>query len=129
MFETFIVALDPGRNIGVAFVSKDGKLGFHTVLDLAKLEGLEFPPSTTVLVGDGTGSDVVQKLLAKKGMRFEVVDEWGSSLTARKLYFRDQPPRGLQRLLPQGMRNPPRLVDDYAAYALALAYLAKRTNS
>ena len=124
-----IVALDPGRNIGVAFVSKDGVLGFHKVLDLAQLETLEFPPTATVLVGDGTGSDTVKNLLTKKGIEFEVVDEWGSSLTARNLYFRDRPPRGLRRLLPQGMRTPPGLIDDYAAYALALAYLAKLGNS
>ena len=91
--EACVVALDPGRNIGVAFVSKDGVLGFHAVLDLAQLEGLEFPPAT-VLVGNGTGSDTVKNLLTKRGIHFEVVDEWGSSLTARKLYFRDQPPTG-----------------------------------
>ena len=125
MPEAVIVALDPGRNIGVAFVSKGGTLGFHDVLDSAKLSTLEFPPHATVLVGDGTGSNVVQKLLSKRGIQFEIVDEWGSSLTARKLYFRDQPPRGLQRFLPEGMRTPPGLIDDYAAYALALAYLNK----
>lgn len=125
VIETFIVALDPGRNIGVAFVSEDGTLGFHAVLDLTQLERLEFPPTAIVLVGNGTGSDTVKKLLIKRGIKFEVVDEWGSSLTARKLYFRDQPPKGLRCLLPQGMRTPPGLIDDYAAYALALAYLNK----
>lgn len=124
-----IIALDPGRNIGVAFVSSDGVLGFHNVMDLGQLERLEFPPNTTVLVGDGTGSEVVQKLLVQRDIKFEVVDEWGSSLTARKLYFCDQPPRGLQRLLPQGMRSPPVLIDDYAAYALALAYLGELGRS
>lgn len=125
MPEAVIVALDPGHNIGVAFVSRNGALGFHDVLDSAKLSTLEFPPHATVLVGDGTGSNVVQKLLSRRGVQFEIVDEWGSSLTARKLYFRDQPPRGLQRFLPEGMRTPPGLIDDYAAYALALAYLNK----
>ncbi len=125
MPEAVIVALDPGRNIGVAFVSRNGALGFHDVLDSAKLSTLEFPAGSTVLVGDGTGSRTVQKLLATRGIQYEVVDEWGSSLTARKLYFHDQPPRGLQRLLPPGMRTPPGLIDDYAAYALALAYLNK----
>ena len=124
-----IVALDPGRNIGVAFVARDGTLGFHDVLELAQLETLEFPPTATVLVGDGTGSDIVKTLLTRRGIKFEIVDEWGSSLTARKLYFRDQPPKGLRRLLPQGMRTPPGLIDDYAAYALALAYLAKAERS
>ena len=95
-----IVALDPGRNIGVAFVAEDGTLGFHTVMDLERLKKLEFPKAATVLVGDGTGSDTVKKLLTARGIQYEIVDEWGSSLTARKLYFLDQPPKGLRRLLP-----------------------------
>lgn len=123
-----IVALDPGRNIGVAFVSGEGRLGFHKVLTVAQLETLAFPAGATVLVGDGTGSAVVQELLTKRGLSCEVVDEWGSSLAARSLYFRDHPPTGLQRFLSRGMRTPPELIDDYAAYALALAYLAKKVD-
>ncbi len=124
-----IVALDPGRNIGVAFVSTTGQLGFHKVLTLTDLEGLVLPKGVKVLVGDGTGSGVVQKLLQTRGVGYEVVDEWGSSLAARSLYFCDHPPQGLQRFLPKGMRTPSGLTDDYAAYALALAYLAKKADT
>ncbi len=124
-----IVALDPGRNIGVAFVTAAGELGFHKVLTLAQLEGLELPGGAKVLVGDGTDSQAVQQLLQKRRIGYEVVDEWGSSLEARSLYFRDHPPRGLQRFLPAGMQTPPGLIDDYAAYALALSYLAKTERS
>lgn len=124
-----IVALDPGRNIGVAFVGADGSLGFHAVVTAARLETLRLPEGAKVLVGDGTGSEVLGKLLRRRGVAYEVVDEWGSSLAARTLYFREHPPRGLQRLLPAGMRTPPELIDDYAAYALALAYLAKNAGS
>ncbi len=123
-----IVAFDPGKNIGVAFVSGDGSLGFHAVMTIADLETLPFPTPATVLVGDGTGSNAVQQLLRRRDMTYEVVGEWGSRLVARSLYFRDHPPRGLQRLLPKGMRTPPELVDDYAAYALALTYLAKKSD-
>lgn len=124
-----IVALDPGRNIGVAFVTATGVLGFHKVLALADVEVLVLPEGAKVLVGDGTGSSVVQKLLQKRGVGYEVIDEWGSSLAARRLYFRDHPPRGVQRFLPAGMRTPLELIDDYAAYALALTYLAKNTDN
>lgn len=124
-----IVALDPGRNIGVAFVTEAGELGFHEVMTLAELGGLEFPVEATVLVGDGTGSRTVRELLQKRRIGYQVVDEWGSSLTARALYFRDHSPRGWQRFLPAGMRTPPGLIDDYAAYALALSYLAKTERS
>ena len=124
-----IVALDPGRNLGVAFVHADGTLGFHQVLNLPGLKTLLFPADAIILVGDGTGSDAVQDLLARRGLVHRVVDEWGSSLAARELYFRDHPPRGLMRLLPKGLRTPPELIDDYAAYALALAYLARPGRS
>ena len=42
---------------------------------------------------------------------------------ARPLYFRDHPPKGLMRFLPRGLWSPPELIDDYAAYAIALRYL------
>lgn len=120
-----LVALDPGQNLGVAFVHADGSLGFHAVVTLEHLQTLDLPDGAKVLVGDGTGSKAVQNVLKSRNVVYEVVDEWGSSLAARELYFRDHPPRGLQRFLPKGMRTPPELIDDYAAYALALAYLTK----
>ncbi len=124
-----LVALDPGKNLGVAFVYNDGKLGFHTVMTLEQLETLVLPEFAKIIVGDGTGSGAVQKVLRNRNLSYEVVDEWGSSLAARNLYFRDHPPKGLQRLLPKGLRSPPELIDDYAAYALALAYLTKLGRS
>lgn len=123
-----LVAFDPGRNIGVAFVTSAGELGFHRVLTLAQLGALSLPAGVTILVGDGTGSAKVQDVLRRRGFSYEVVDERGSSLAARSLYFRDHPPKGWQRLLPPGLRTPPELIDDYAAYALALAYLTKKLD-
>lgn len=124
-----LVALDPGKNLGVAFVHADGSLGFHAVVTLEQLTTLDLPEGATVLVGDGTGSGAVQKVLKSRNVTYEIVDEWGSSLAARDLYFRDHPPKGLQRFLPKGLRTPPELIDDYAAYALALAYLSKLGRS
>lgn len=123
-----IVAFDPGKNVGVAFVTSTGELTFHGVLSLTEVTTLPLPGGAHILVGDGTGSAKVQDLLRRRGLSYEVVDERGSSLAARSLYFRDHPPRGWRRLLPPGMRTPPELTDDYAAYALALAYLAKKSE-
>lgn len=117
-----LIAFDPGRNIGVAFVSAEGKLLDAKVIDMTQLETLELPPAS-LLIGDGTGSKIVQAVLQKRGYTFELVDETGTTLEARALYFKDHPPRGLFRLLPAGMRPPPALLDHYAAYAIALRYL------
>jgi hypothetical protein len=124
-----LIALDPGKNVGVAFVSRSGTLLFHEVLELEQLTELEFPPEATLLVGNGTGTQDVQVVLKGLGLAYNVVDEWGTSLAARKLYFRDHPPKGFGRLVPEGMRSPPELIDDYAAYALALEYLESTAKS
>ena len=121
-----IVALDPGRNIGVAFVSDSGDLLKRAIVDSQGLAALAIPEDATVLVGDGTGSNELRKRLEGLGHAVEVVLERSTSLEARQLYFRDHSPRGLQRLLPVGMRSPPVPIDDYAAYAIVLRWLQQR---
>jgi hypothetical protein len=54
-----------------------------------------------------------------------VVDERYSSLEARNRYWQMYPPRGLTRLLPEGMRTPPRPVDDIVAIVLIERYLER----
>lgn len=121
-----IVAFDPGRNIGVAFVTESGRLERRTIVDSAALRTLDLPHGATILVGDGTGSRELVSQLSEVGLQPEVVGERSTTLAARSLYFRDHPPKGWQRLLPTGMRSPPRPLDDYAAYAIALRWLETR---
>jgi hypothetical protein len=117
-----IIALDPGRNLGVAWVSQEARLLRHEIISLSDLHTLELDQAT-LLVGDGTGTEAVQTILKSRGLRFIVVDEKGTTLEARHLYFQDYPPKGLMRFLPRGLWSPPRPIDDYAAYAIALRYL------
>lgn len=50
------------------------------------------------------------------------VDERNTTLEARDRYWMLFPPRGLQRLIPSGLRLPPRPVDDVAALLLLERY-------
>ena len=102
---------------------RDGTVERLAVLTADDLGRLELPPNGIVLVGDGTGSGAVVEQLRARGLEPTLVDERGTTLAARELYFRDHPPRGLSRLLPPGMRAPHRPIDDYAAYAIALRWL------
>ena len=79
-------------------------------------------------MGDGTGSEAVVALLERRGLAPEMVPEAGTSLEARALYFQANEPRGLARLVPVGLRVPPGLIDDYAAYAIALRWLRERAG-
>jgi RNase H-fold protein (predicted Holliday junction resolvase) len=52
-----------------------------------------------------------------------LVDERYSTLEARDRYWQMYPPKGLARLIPQGLRQPPRPVDDIVAILLIERYL------
>lgn len=117
-----ILAFDPGKNIGVALVNAAGELRYSTIITLTELERLEIPVGTTLLVGDGTGSRQVQTVLRARRLSFAVVDETGTSLEARALYWQHHKPTGWQRFLPQGLRVIAN-VDGMAAYAIALRWL------
>lgn len=123
---TVILALDPGFNLGAAWVRPDGSLERLALLRAEDADRVELPARGPVLVGDGTGSGELVARLRARGATPLVVDERDTTLIARELYFRDHPPRGLQRLLPPGLRSPPRNLDDYAAYAIALRWLERR---
>ena len=117
-----IVGLDPGKNVGVAFVHHD-ELVYRAVITLEALRTLRLPRGATLVIGNGTGAEAVKEVLRARALSFAVLDEMGTTLEARALYFKDHPPRGLLRLLPKGLRSPPKLIDDYAAYAIVLRYL------
>jgi hypothetical protein len=120
-----VAAFDPGRNIGFALVDGQGNLLESRVVERDELSGLEIPEGAITVVGDGTGSAELIRLLGPRGKEAAVVDETGTSLEGRRLYFRDRPPRCPWRWLPRGMWWTSRQIDDYAAYAIALRYLLR----
>lgn len=119
-----IAAFDPGRNIGFALVDGHGKLVRAAVLADADLDTLQLPEGCTVVIGDGTGSAHLVEHLERLGVKGTLFNEAFTTLDARQLYYRHNPPRGLVRLIPAGLRMPPGSLDEYAAYALALRFLA-----
>ncbi len=123
-----VVAFDPGRRVGIAWVSPGGSLLRHAVIGSAELPRVPVPADARVVIGDGTGSRALAAALRALGFDPELVDEAGTSEIGRMLYWRRHPPRGIGRLVPLGLRVPPRPVDDFAAYAIALRVLGRRTG-
>jgi transcriptional accessory protein Tex/SPT6 len=72
-----------------------------------------------VAVGNGTGSREAAKLFGRLGVQVVVVDESGTTLEARRLYWGLHTPSWWQRCLPRVMWFPPRPLDDMAAWAIA----------
>ncbi len=81
-----------------------------------------------VVIGDQTSAkDWFEQLAGHlpEPVRVVLVDERYSSLEARERYWQMYPPTGLARLIPKGMRVPPRPVDDIVAIVLIERYLAQ----
>ena len=132
-----MLAIDPGSDkCGVAIVDDGASLLFHEVVSTAALgEHLasalrQFSPRR-VLLGDGTMSrglrPLIEKIIGESGLAIavEVVSERHTTERARNEYWRHNPPKGLWRLVPLGLQVPPVPYDDYAAYCMALDFLAR----
>jgi RNase H-fold protein (predicted Holliday junction resolvase) len=76
-----------------------------------------------IVMGDRTMAKQWQQRLAVLGLPIALTDEHNSSLEARGLYWEMYPPQGLQKLIPEGMRLPPRPIDDLVAIILVRRYL------
>jgi hypothetical protein len=78
-----------------------------------------------VLVGNGTGSGPWLLRLQSLAVPVQAVEEAGTTLAARQRYWQLEPARGWRRLLPKGLRLPPRDVDDVVAQLLLERHLGR----
>ena len=136
-----LAGIDPGRwKTGFA-LAEEGRLLFSAIIPSDKREILieairsgswellaewrqegsvgELPKTApeAVYVGSGTSSAEFRAALP---FPHKVVEEYGTTLEAREIYWRLHAPRGLMKLVPTSLRTPPRNVDDLAAYAILL---------
>lgn len=136
MVETVILGFDPGRDkCGIALVGRERKLYYHQVVPaenaIATIAAIlqQFPISLIVMGDQTTAKGWRQKIIQElPAISIVMVDERYTSLEARDRYWQMYPPTGLSRLIPQGMRQPPRPVDDIVAILLIEKYLNSMTN-
>ena len=137
---TMFCGIDPGRfKIGVAFADGSRLLfsaivpkadedtlcgalrsGVWGALDAWRREGsvsdIEGRALDGIYIGDGTSSGELRGKLAD--LNPEIVNEYGTTLVGRALYWKLHPPAGLWRLVPVSLRTPPRDIDDLAAFCI-----------
>ena len=150
-----IFGLDPGRDkVGWALTDEAGDLclsgiiptaGFDFLLSLLRERIIEeealrpwiLERRTCVqrgelqrlALGDGTSSHWFVNRLVSEGIDFSLVNERGTTLEARVLYWKLHKPSLWRRLLPRSLWVPPRPVDDLAAWAIVLRALSKEKPS
>ncbi len=128
---SMILGFDPGRDkCGVAIADKKGDIYYHEVIESSQailtINYLIKQFSIILLVmGNQTTSKQWKKQLENElliTVPITLIDERNSTLEARDRYWEMYPPQGLMRLLPKGMRNPPRPIDDIVAILLIERY-------
>lgn len=134
-----VLAIDPGRSkCGVAVASPGdngrAKSHFREIVATERLVArvlqiLPEHPVDAVLIGDGTQSAPLVRALREilpPGLPLEPVPEAFTSQRARERLAKESLPRGIARLIPAGLRTPPRAYDDYVALLLAEDWFAAR---
>ena len=151
--EYIVLGIDPGRDkTGFAFVDDRGALLASGIFPSneadnffsAVLAGREYFSSWLIegsaeslhenllsaikfiAIGDGTHSkNFTERVRESLPCEILTVDERNTTLEARGLYWKIHRPSFLMRLIPEGVRVPARVLDDLAAWAIALRGLKK----
>lgn len=126
-----ILAIDPGNNkCGLALLNEDAEVLEQKIIPrqdiIAILTNYYSKDSISALViGQSSFGKDLEKELSKAGLNFNIVtiSEKDSTLEARKLYWQNNPAKGLWAIIPATLRFPLVPIDDYAAIILGNRYL------
>jgi RNase H-fold protein (predicted Holliday junction resolvase) len=131
-----ILGFDPGKDkCGVAVMDGSRTLLYHQVLLTGEVISqihnlLQQYHVNRIVMGDQTTAKQWQQQLtiAFPDLPISLVDERYSSLEARDRYWQMYPANFFTKLIPQGMRQPPRPIDDLVAIILIERYLELINN-
>jgi hypothetical protein len=131
--ENKIIAVDPGtEKFGVAVLDYSGNVIAKSVINKVKfpeaIGDLILRNKPKILVtGDGTGSDwvfgVLSSLRTGEVMR---VEEHKTTLDARELAWKENPPAGIYKILPKIFWPVPPDLDSWAAVVIARRALEEK---
>ncbi len=131
-----ILSIDPGKyRSGLAVISSD-----KAVISKKAVKTLVLPEEITdlcykndislIIIGNGGPGRIIEKKIASLNIKATIlfVNEKGSTLEARKLYWKDNKPKGLLRFIPSSLLLPHEPYDDYAALVIGYRYLDKEAK-
>ncbi|WP_017295253.1 pre-16S rRNA-processing nuclease YqgF [Geminocystis herdmanii] len=127
-----ILGFDPGRDkCGLALVNNYKQILYNKVISsedsIEIINDLinKYQPFKLVMGNQTTSKEWKKRLINNLNLSIEIVlvDEKNSTVEARQKYWEMYPPQGLTKLIPKGLRIPPRPVDDIVALILIDRYL------
>jgi RNase H-fold protein (predicted Holliday junction resolvase) len=128
------IGIDPGRTkCGYAVIDDHGERSALDVIPTEQIpqrieSDLRAGDVAAICIGDATTSKSMIDLCRGRwpSLQIAIVDERNTTLEARRRYYADHPPRGLLRLIPQGLLVPREPLDGYAALLIIERFLASR---
>ena len=125
------LGIDPGRSkTGLALVNGAGKIVKLHIAESQNIDNeiVEFIKNSCpvhIVLGNGTNSRNIGESvkMVLPDIMVTVVEEAHSTEEARTLYWQENPPKGLKKLIPLGMLVPPVPLDAYAAVILVRRFL------
>lgn len=126
-----LVCIDPGSaKSGLVVMRADRRVVERKIVPTDDLEKelsacIDRYNPGIILMGNGTWSKKIKPGVKKVigELPLEMVNEKFSTERARERYFKENPPRGLWKLVPITLQVPPEAYDDYAAIVMAEDYL------
>lgn len=127
------LGFDPGKDkCGIAIITLNNHLEYHQIIASEKAidtinKLCQQYLIEKIIMGDQTTSKKWKQLLENgidTDISITMVSEKNTTVEARDRYWQMYPPKGLQRLIPQGLRTPPRPVDDIVAIILIERYFS-----
>lgn len=131
-----ILGFDPGRDkCGIAVANRNRQVYLHQTIASSEAiayiqQQIEGWKIELIVMGNlTTAKDWYRQLTANfASLTIKMVDERNSTLEARDRYWLMYPPQGLQKLIPQALRTPPRPIDDIVAILLIERYLSDHSD-
>ena len=133
---TVYLGFDPGRDkCGVAVMDNTRKILHHqvtlsdNVIGTVRFLRKKYDVTLLIMGNQTTAQQWQQRIQTEIAppLAIALVNEQNSSLEARTRYWEMFPPGFTQKLLPKGMRLPPRPIDDIVAILLIERYLDSLT--
>ena len=126
-----ILAVDPGKDkTGLAVLSEDGSITEKKVsstFSVAEdINDLVYRHSIKlVVIGNGGPGKFIEKKISNLSLKADTIfiNEKGSTLEARKLYWKNNRKKWFLTLIPSSMILPPESYDDFAAVVIGRRYL------
>lgn len=132
-----ILGFDPGRDkCGLAIVNNNKQILYNEVVTsenaITVITQLinKYEPLKLVMGNQTTSKQWQKQLIDNLNLSIDIVlvNEKNSTVEAKVRYWEMYPPQGLTRLIPKGLRIPPRPVDDIVAIILIERYFKKNTQ-